>query len=135
MRNQGAGRRGDSPYGESPALRLRGFSAATPGLAVLDCSLNGVDALSYTGLHAGNSYTASRTGAPPATGSFTGPRAGADCRRGADRDGPTPGSPLGEDFRRRRFSCLAPELRQGVEPVPDLANETFRREAIYQDHD
>jgi len=27
------------------------------------------------------------------------------------------------------------ELRQGIEPVPDFANETFRREAIYQDHD
>jgi len=27
------------------------------------------------------------------------------------------------------------ELRQGIEPVPELANETFRREVIYQDHD
>ena len=27
------------PYGESPALWPRSFSAATPGLAVLDCSL------------------------------------------------------------------------------------------------
>lgn len=27
------------------------------------------------------------------------------------------------------------DLRQGVEPIPELANETFRREAIYQEHD
>jgi hypothetical protein len=33
------------------------------------------------------------------------------------------------------FHAWLRQLRQGVEPVPDLANETFRREAIYQDHD
>lgn len=33
------------------------------------------------------------------------------------------------------FHAWLRELRQGVEPVPDLASETFRREAIYQDHD
>jgi len=35
----------------------------------------------------------------------------------------------------RDFHAWLGELRQGVEPVPDLATETFRREAIYQDHD
>ena len=35
----------------------------------------------------------------------------------------------------RNFHAWLRELRQGTEPVPDLANETFRREAIYQDHD
>lgn len=35
----------------------------------------------------------------------------------------------------RNFDAWLRELRQGVEPVSDLANETFRREAIYQDHD
>jgi hypothetical protein len=35
----------------------------------------------------------------------------------------------------KNFHAWLRELRQGVEPVPDLANETFRREAIYQDHD
>jgi predicted transcriptional regulator len=30
------------------------------------------------------------------------------------------------------FHAWLRELRQGVEPVPDLANETWRREAIYQ---
>ena len=33
------------------------------------------------------------------------------------------------------FHAWLRELRQGVEPVPDLAHETFRREVIYQDHD
>jgi hypothetical protein len=33
------------------------------------------------------------------------------------------------------FHAWVRELRQSVEPVPDLANETFGREAIYQDHD
>jgi hypothetical protein len=36
---------------------------------------------------------------------------------------------------RKNFHAWVQELRQGVEPVPGLANETFRREAIYQDHD
>jgi hypothetical protein len=35
----------------------------------------------------------------------------------------------------RSFHAWLGELRQGTQPVPDLANETFRREAIYQDHD
>lgn len=35
----------------------------------------------------------------------------------------------------KSFHAWVQELRQGVEPVPDLANETFGREAIYQDHD
>ena len=35
----------------------------------------------------------------------------------------------------KNFHAWLRELRQGIEPVPDLANETFRREAIYQDHD
>lgn len=35
----------------------------------------------------------------------------------------------------RNFQAWLRELRQGVEPIPDLANETFRRESIYQDHD
>ena len=35
----------------------------------------------------------------------------------------------------RNFHAWLRELRQGIEPVPDLANEAFRREAIYQDHD
>ena len=35
----------------------------------------------------------------------------------------------------KNFHAWLRELRQGVEPLPDLANETFRREAIYQDHD
>jgi hypothetical protein len=35
----------------------------------------------------------------------------------------------------KNFYAWLRELRQGIEPVPDLANETFRREAIYQDHD
>ncbi len=35
----------------------------------------------------------------------------------------------------RNFHAWLRELRQGAEPVPDLANETFRRETIYQDHD
>ena len=33
------------------------------------------------------------------------------------------------------FHAWLGELRHGAEPVPNLANETFRREAIYQDHD
>jgi hypothetical protein len=33
------------------------------------------------------------------------------------------------------FHAWLRQLRQGVEPVPDLANETFGREGIYQDHD
>jgi len=33
------------------------------------------------------------------------------------------------------FHAWLQELRGGVEAVPDLSNETFRREAIYQDHD
>jgi hypothetical protein len=39
--------------------------------------------------------------------------------------GPTP----------KDFHAWLQEFRQGGEPVPDLANETFRRETIYQDHD
>jgi hypothetical protein len=35
----------------------------------------------------------------------------------------------------RNFHAWLRELRQGFEPVPELANKTFRREAIYQDHD
>jgi hypothetical protein len=35
----------------------------------------------------------------------------------------------------KNFHAWLRELRQGIEPVPDFANETFRREAIYQDHD
>jgi len=35
----------------------------------------------------------------------------------------------------KNFNAWLRELRQGTRPVPDLANETFRREAIYQDHD
>ena len=35
----------------------------------------------------------------------------------------------------KNFRAWLRELRQGVEPVPELAHETFRREAIYQDHD
>ena len=33
------------------------------------------------------------------------------------------------------FSAWLRELRQDIEPAPDLANETFRRETIYQGHD
>jgi len=33
------------------------------------------------------------------------------------------------------FSAWLRELRQGVEPARDLAQETFRRETIYQGHD
>ena len=33
------------------------------------------------------------------------------------------------------FGSWLQELRRGAEPVLDLANETFRREAIYQEHD
>ena len=33
------------------------------------------------------------------------------------------------------FQTWLRELRQGIEPAPELANETFGREAIYQDHD
>ncbi len=39
MANAEPGSGKPSPYGERPALRPRNFSAATPGLAVLDCSL------------------------------------------------------------------------------------------------
>jgi len=39
-------------------------------------------------------------------------------------------SPTAKDFH-----AWLQEFRQGGEPVPDLANETFRRETIYQDHD
>ena len=39
-------------------------------------------------------------------------------------------TPISENFH-----AWLRELRQGTEPIPDLANETFRREAIYQDHD
>ena len=35
----------------------------------------------------------------------------------------------------KNFNAWLEELRQGSRPVADLANETFRREAIYQDHD
>lgn len=35
----------------------------------------------------------------------------------------------------KNFQVWLRELRQGTEPIPDLANETFRREAIYLDHD
>jgi hypothetical protein len=35
----------------------------------------------------------------------------------------------------KNFHAWVQELRQGAEPVPDLSNETFGREAIYQDHD
>ena len=35
----------------------------------------------------------------------------------------------------KNFHAWLGKLRQGIEPVPDLANETFRREAIYQEHD
>ncbi len=35
----------------------------------------------------------------------------------------------------KNFHAWLQELRQGIEPVPGLANETFRRAAIYQDHD
>ena len=33
------------------------------------------------------------------------------------------------------FSAWLGELRQGIEPAPALANETFGRETIYQGHD
>ena len=33
------------------------------------------------------------------------------------------------------FSTWLREFREGIEPAPDLANETFRRETIYQGHD
>lgn len=49
------------------------------------------------------------------------------AQRQAARSAATPTS--------RNFDAWLRELRQGVEPVSDLANETFRREAIYQDHD
>ena len=49
------------------------------------------------------------------------------AQRQVARSGKTSAS---EDF----YAWLR-QLRQGVEPVPDLANETFGREAIYQDHD
>jgi hypothetical protein len=39
-------------------------------------------------------------------------------------------SPRAKDFR-----AWLQELRQGGGPVPDVADETFRREVIYQDHD
>jgi len=48
-------------------------------------------------------------------------------QRQTARSGQTPNS--------KNFHAWLRELRQGTEPVPDLANETFRREAIYQDHD
>jgi len=35
----------------------------------------------------------------------------------------------------KNFRAWVQELRQGAELVPDLTNETFRREAIYQGHD
>ncbi len=35
----------------------------------------------------------------------------------------------------KNFHAWVQELRQGAEPLPDLAHETFRREAIYQGHD
>jgi MoxR-like ATPase len=35
----------------------------------------------------------------------------------------------------KNFHDWLREFRQGLEPLPDLANETFRPEAIYQDHD
>ena len=49
------------------------------------------------------------------------------AQRQAARSAKTPAS--------KNFHAWLEELRQGAEPVPDLANETFRREAIYQDHD
>ena len=49
------------------------------------------------------------------------------AHRQAARSAPTPPS--------KNFQAWLQELRQGIEPVPDLANETFRRDAIYQDHD
>jgi len=49
------------------------------------------------------------------------------AQRQAARSAKTPTS--------RNFHAWLRELRQGTQPVPDLANETFRREAIYQDHD
>ena len=45
------------------------------------------------------------------------------AQRQAAHPGKTPAS--------RNFQAWLRELRQGIEPVPDLANETFRREAIY----
>ncbi len=35
----------------------------------------------------------------------------------------------------KNFHAWLRELRQGLKPIPGLARETFRREAIYQDHD
>ena len=49
------------------------------------------------------------------------------ARRPAAR---TAKSPTAEDFH-----AWLQEFRQGSEPVPELADETFRREVIYQDHD
>ena len=49
----------------------------------------------------------------------------------AQRQAARPGKSSGS----KNFHAWLRELSQDVEPVPDLANETFRREAIYQDHD
>jgi hypothetical protein len=49
------------------------------------------------------------------------------AQRQAARLGKTPAS--------EGFPAWLRQLRQGVEPVPDLVNETFRREVMYQDHD
>ena len=35
----------------------------------------------------------------------------------------------------KNFHAWLEELRQGVRPVPELENETFRRETFYTDHD
>jgi len=96
-----------STYGRRPC-GYRGSWKQDSGLLV-----DGVGGLSYTGPHAGNPYTSSRRGPPTATGAFTGPRAGANCGRGADRDGPTPGGPLGKHSDIREFSCLAPGIAPG----------------------
>jgi len=41
----------------------------------------------------------------------------------------------GKTSTSNNFPAWLRELRQGSEPFPGLANETFRRETIYQEHD
>jgi hypothetical protein len=46
-----------------------------------------------------------------------------------------PAARTGKSPTPRDFHAWLEEFRQGGELFPDLANETFRREVIYQDHD
>jgi len=53
-----------------------------------------------------------------------------DLGRRAAASSATNGVTTREDFR-----AWLGELRRGAKPVPGLAEETFSREIIYQDHD